>query len=139
MCCLVVVFVFLALCIMVFQLTIGLIVLDVALLILLIETNRKFQYTMQMKPSKMICDNCNSGNVKLSEKETGNKNQLFSAFQGIPKTSYRRRAECKDCGFVWDYLTQEDITNECKRLNALKNRYEIMLAVSAIITIWLFI
>lgn len=80
----------------------ALIVLDIVFFLLFISSMIRRSDAKKMKPSKMICPNCGSKNVKLSIRETGK----------TENGSYKRIAECKECGYVWDYITKEDIANE---------------------------
>lgn len=141
-CCLTVILAFVALCVMFLEVIAGLVVFDIVFLLLFLGSKKQAENAKKLKPSKMICSNCKSTNVMLSTREAG-KSMSGSHYghwvSGSTRIHYERIAECKSCGFTWNYITKEDIDNERKRLDNLTRGYGIIFAILMIITIWIFI
>lgn len=141
-CCLAVIAAIVALCVMALEVIAGLIILDIVFLCLYLGSKGQSENAKKMKPSKMICPNCNSSIVKIKTMKAGKStSSTFYSRSAQHNTTihYKRMAECKSCGFGWDYITQEDIENECKRLDNLTRGYGVIFVILLIITIWIFI
>lgn len=141
-CCLVIVLGIIALCAMMFQFVVGLVVFDIVFFLLFLGSIGKADELRKTKPSKMICSNCNSRNVKLSTRKSGKtisgSHYGHNVF-GNTTINYERIAECKDCGFVWNYTTQEDIDNEYKKMINLRNIFGAVFIILTIFTLWIFL
>lgn len=141
-CCLTIVLGFIALCVMFLQVIAGLIILDIVFLLLFLGSIGEIDELKKTKPSKMICSNCKSTNVKLSTRKSGDTvsgGHYGHWASGSHKIHYERIAECKSCGFTWNYITQEDIDNELKQTTGAKNLYAFILIVLGAITLWIFL
>lgn len=73
-----------------------------------------------MKPSTMQCPNCSNPNVKLSTIQTGGQR--------------KRIANCQSCGFEYDYITPDDITQGKSKSIGLIAIFAIILAVGLTFT-----
>lgn len=96
----------------------------------------------KLVPSKMLCPNCNSTNVKIRSIQTGTSTNTrhsgvgailglgFGTVSAKGNTifNYQREGVCQDCGFNYAYITQEDID---KAKSSAKNK----LILSLIFTI----
>lgn len=128
-CCLTVVLIFLAIAVAFVYVAAALIILDIAFFFMVISSAIRRDNAKNMKPSKMICPNCHSTYVKLSTRESGSTtNASYYRFGASWNKSihYQRIAECKDCGYTWNFITKDDIVNE-------KSRADGALAISAIL------
>ncbi len=70
-CCLTIIVGFIALCVIFIQVIAGLIIFDIVFLLLFIGSLGKIDELKKEKPSKMLCSNCKSTNVKLSTRKSG--------------------------------------------------------------------
>ena len=141
-CCLTIILGFIALCAIFIQAIAGLVILDIVFLLLFFGSVNKIDELKKTKPSKMLCSNCKSTNVKLSTRKSGDTvsgSHYGHWASGSHKIHYERIAECKSCGFTWNYITQEDIDNELKQMTGMKNLYAFILIVLGIITISIFL
>lgn len=141
-CCLIIILVCIALCVMVAKFIFGLIAFDIIFFILFLASIGKWKESKKIKPSKMICQNCNSTNVKLSTRESG-KTMTGSRYgysvSGRTTIHYSRIAECKDCGFVWDYIIKEDIEKAKTNAKNAMVGYGFIFAILIIFTLWILL
>lgn len=141
-CCLTIVLGVIAIAVMAMEAIAGLIIFDIAIFLMFLGAVKQFDDIKKAKPSKMLCSNCKSTNVRLSTRKSGDSvsgSHYGHWASGSHKIHYERIAECKSCGFTWNYITQEDINNEYKRLNGLKNFYGVIFAIATIIILWIFL
>lgn len=141
-CCLTIVLGVIAIAVMAMEAIAGLIIFDIAIFLMFLGAVKQFDDITKAKPSKMLCSNCKSTNVRLSTRKSGDSvsgSHYGHWASGSHKIHYERIAECKSCGFTWNYITQEDINNEYKRLNGLKNFYGAIFAIATIIILWIFL
>ena len=114
--------------------SIGLIVIPFVALFFLITAYIAYKKSENLSASKMQCPNCNSKNVKISSLKIGVQTTTSASgnggfFGGIGFVSgnknsntlysFKRQAICHDCGFNYDYLTEDDV---CQMKDSLKNR-----------------
>lgn len=114
--------------------SIGLIVIPFVALFFLITAYIAYKKSENLSASKMQCPNCNSKNVKISSLKIGVQTTTSASgnggfFSGIGFVSgnknsntlysFKRQAICHDCGFNYDYLTEDDV---CQMKDSLKNR-----------------
>lgn len=137
-CCLIVVLLFIAMAVGVVYFTVALIILDIALFLMVISGISLVNQARNMEPSKMICPNCNSNNIKLSTRNTGSTSNgyYYGRMASWSKTiQYQRIAECKDCGYTWDYITDEDIAKKFSKANSLLVVSVILFALCLVFTV----
>lgn len=140
-CCLSIVILFLVIFAFVAYLWGILIALDVGLFIFVVSSAIRKSDAKKMKPSKMICPNCNGANVKLSNVKSGvTTNGSYRNGHGTKNTRihYKRIAECKGCGYTWDYITKEDIDKEITDSNGAFGLGVVLLVIAVIVTAWIF-
>lgn len=114
-CCSIIILIFLAIAMAFIYVTAALTILDFVLFILAIASIIRVINANKMRPSKMICLNCNSKSVRLSTRQSGTDTNAYFFRFGLSmrdKINYQRIAECQDCGFVWNYFTKSDIQSE---------------------------
>ncbi len=137
-CCLTVVLIFLAIAVAFIYVAAALIILDIVFFFMVMSSAIRRDNAKNMSPSKMICPNCESTYVKLSTRKSGSTTNTFYYRFGASwnkSIHYQRVAECKDCGYTWDYITREDILNEQSRANAGLVVSAILFALCAFATI----
>lgn len=114
-CCSLIILFFLAIAIAFIYVTAAMAIFDIIFFILTIVYIVRVINANRMRPSKMMCPNCNSIVVKLSTRESGSTtNASYYRYGSTWNNSihYQRIATCKDCGFVWEYITKDDIRSE---------------------------
>jgi hypothetical protein len=105
-----------------------------------------------LEPSEMECPNCHSHDVKIHSLRTGSQSQtymkgygtathfhflsqIFGSIRGKKTNNivytFKREAICQNCGFNYDYLTNEDVEN-IKQRNKSKLIQSIIFLVLAI-------
>lgn len=120
--------VFILFCIVIFALmmiaymyAVGIIIaVDVISGIALLASVGSYINAKKMKPSTMQCPNCSNPNVKLSTIQTGGQR--------------KRIANCQSCGFEYDYITPDDITQSKNKSIGLIAIFAIILAVGLTFT-----
>ena len=90
----------------------------------------------------MICQNCKSTHVKLSTQKSGKStSSTFYSRSAQHDTiiHYKRIAECKECGFVWDYIIQEDVDKIQAKANGAFVLYGFIFITLITVSIWILI
>lgn len=139
-CCLTIVLAFIAIAMVFIYVTASLVILDVVFFFLIVSSAIRLNNAKNMRPSKMICPNCKSGNVKLFTRKSGTTTNasFYSHFATKDKSiHYERVADCKECGFTWNYITKEDINAEKSRATGALILYIILFFVSFFFTLGL--
>lgn len=114
-CCSIIILIFLAIAVAFIYVTVALAIFDFVFLILAIASIVRAINASKMRPSKMICTNCNSKSVRLSTRQSGTDTNAYFFRFGLSmkdRINYQRIAECQNCGFVWNYYTKSDIQSE---------------------------
>lgn len=130
-----------AIAIMIYSFVIGLVILDIIFLLLLIGSIRQASYLKREKPSKMLCSNCKSTNVKLHTRKSGDTisgSHYMYWVNGRHEIQYDRIAKCKDCGFTWHYVTKEDIVAAQKHMSNMACLYGLIFVVLIFVTFGIF-
>ena len=120
--------VFILVCIVIFALmmiafmyAVGIIIaVDVISGVVLLASIGSYINAKKMKPSTMQCPNCGNPNVKLSAIQTGGQR--------------KRIANCQSCGFEYDYITPDDITQSKNKSIGLIAIFAIIFAVGLTFT-----
>lgn len=109
---------------------VGVTVLPIIALLFLIKSYIVYKKNINLSASKMQCPNCNSNNVKITSLKTGSQTQskisgsgsnifgitYFDADHNSNMSyTFKREALCSDCGFNFDYLTDDDVNNIKKK------------------------
>lgn len=84
----------------------GLIILTIGSFIFLINSIINLYKINKMSPSKNICPNCKSKNLKFRY-----NNNYINQADLLVNTNTKREALCEDCSFMFDYLTVDEIKN----------------------------
>lgn len=101
------------------QISAFLIIALIISVIVLLSSYGKYQAAKQKEPSKMVCKNCGSTNVRIHNRTEGWTADSFGgagyglAGGRINKNISRQHvAVCADCGFDSPYITLDDIAAE---------------------------
>lgn len=109
---------------------VGATVLPIIALLFFIKSYIVYKKSINLSASKMQCPNCNSNNVKITSLKTGSQTQskisgsesnifgitYFDADHNSNMSyTFKREAICSDCGFNFDYLTDDDVNNIKKK------------------------
>lgn len=140
-CCLTIILLVCAMVLVAIYFAAGLLALDIIFLILFIASLGQLSDAKKMTPSQMHCRNCKSANVKLTTRSSGRStNSIYGSWSSQRETTihYKRIAECKDCGFTWDYLMPEDVEQAKSKANASALIYGIILAILVMVSISVF-
>ena len=84
-----------------------------------------YNRTKNLKPSPMVCPHCGQRHIRLRTLQAGSTYRASgygNAYPGVVSTAnmygrasarqiiqYRHEAECQDCGYVWNFLTADDV------------------------------
>ncbi len=87
-----------------------------------------YKKVQKLEPTPMICPNCGHDHIKITTLHAGNtKNQagfgtIFAGLFSIAnvggvstentRIQYMHEAECQDCGYVWNFVTIDDVNKE---------------------------
>lgn len=122
--------IFLILLLFVVLVYVGAAIIPIVGLFFLINSYIIYKKNINLTASKMQCSNCNSTNVKIISLQTGSQTQTNlsgsgSTFLGVAYVdgshnsntmyTFKREAICQDCGFNFDYLTDDDVINIKKK------------------------
>lgn len=141
-CCITIILIFIALCALFIYTIAGLVILDITFLILFLGSWAQKENAKKMKPSKMVCQNCKSTHVKLSTQKSGKSTtSTFYSRNAQHNTTihYKRIAECKECGFTWDYIMQEDIDKIQANASGMFALYGFIFIILIAVSIWILI
>ena len=88
--------------------------LDFVFFILLLMSIARYNNIAKMTPSNLICPYCGSQKVRMNRVKTSYSMTAWHSYRygtssGTSTINTKRIAECKDCGYDFDFYTKDDI------------------------------
>ena len=115
-------------------------------LIGLLFSNAKYEAAKKKHPSKMLCPNCKSRNIKIRKEISGITRTGLSSYgssigvhTGVSNVNRQRIGVCQDCGYDYPYTSEADVK---QAVASAKGAYYLWLVLSIIaagVGIWFFL
>ena len=112
----------------------------------LLISNGKYEAAKKKQPSKMLCPNCKSRNVKLRKEVSSITRTGLSSYgkgigvrSGVSNINRQRIAVCQDCGYDYPYTSEADVKQAVASTKSSYHFWLILTIIAAGIGIWIFL
>ena len=112
----------------------------------LLISNVKYEDAKKRRPSKMLCPNCKSQNVKIRKEISGITRTGLSSHSGsigvktgVSNINRQRIAVCQDCGYDYPYISEVEVNQALANAKSSYYFWLVLTIIAAGVGIWFFL
>ncbi len=125
----------------------GIVILAVIIIVIgLLASIGKYAQAKEMKPTLMICPNCNSNKIRIQRQIAGISSNSFGSYYGRwnfrssgHNINRQRIGVCQDCGFDFPYFTVQDCRQAMEDAKTFRNAWLMLALIAIAVGMWIYL